>query len=458
MSYIGRSSKLVRKAQDKVSFLATAGQTVKTGLSYTPTSVEVTVNGILLTDVTDYTASNGNSVTFLVALALNDEVTVVSHKTFTVADTYSKADANTLLAAKLPLAGGTMTGDTLHGDNVKAKFGTGNDLEIYHDGNKSYISDVGTGNLILTASNLTVKDAGGTNKYLTTDASTTATTIYHNNVARLATTSTGVSVTGSTAHTAGDITNSISGSYKLFGANGTAGNANYVTYAFEGDNNTGMFSGTADTVKFATGGSERMRISSTGALLVKGDGTHGYVDPDESLSVSTSRSGTHDYGIFVTGNDAGGGTHFQMRFYNNVHGVKGSITTTSGGTAFNTSSDYRLKTDIQDVSTPIDKVKLLKPCNFAWVAEPDVRIDGFIAHEVAEVVPEAVSGTKDEMVDKKYEVTPAVVDDEGNEITAAVMGTRSVPQMQGVDQSKLVPLLTATIQELIARIEALENN
>ena len=100
MSYIGRSSKLVRKAQEKISFLATAGQTVKTGLSYTPTSVEVTVNGILLTDVTDYTASNGNSVTFLVALALNDEVTVVSHKTFTVADTYSKADANILLAAK----------------------------------------------------------------------------------------------------------------------------------------------------------------------------------------------------------------------------------------------------------------------------------------------------------------------------------------------------------------------
>jgi len=100
MSYIGRSSKLVRKAQEKVSFLATAGQTVKTGLSYTPTSVEVTVNGILLTDVTDYTASNGNSVTFLVALALNDEVTVVSLKTFTVADHYTISAANTLLAAK----------------------------------------------------------------------------------------------------------------------------------------------------------------------------------------------------------------------------------------------------------------------------------------------------------------------------------------------------------------------
>jgi len=102
MSYIGRSSKLVRKAQDKVSFLATAGQTVKTGLSYTPTSVEVYVNGILLTDVTDYTASNGNSVTFLVALSLNDEVTLLSHKTFSVANTYSKAEANAKFNTSFP--------------------------------------------------------------------------------------------------------------------------------------------------------------------------------------------------------------------------------------------------------------------------------------------------------------------------------------------------------------------
>jgi len=141
MSYIGRSSKLVRKAQEKISFLATAGQTVKTGLSYTPTSVEVTVNGILLTDVTDYTASNGNSVTFLVALALNDEVTVVSHKTFTVADTYSKVDANTLLAAKLPLAGGTMTGSLAINSPNQASGGTA--LQIRQGNATSFGIDMG---------------------------------------------------------------------------------------------------------------------------------------------------------------------------------------------------------------------------------------------------------------------------------------------------------------------------
>jgi len=100
MSYLGRSAKLSLKAQEKVSFLATAGQTVKTGLSYTVGFIEVYVNGVLLTDTTDFTATNGNSITFTVALLLNDEVTVISLKTFTVADHYSKTEADTLLAAK----------------------------------------------------------------------------------------------------------------------------------------------------------------------------------------------------------------------------------------------------------------------------------------------------------------------------------------------------------------------
>jgi len=110
MSYLGRSAKLSLKAQEKVSFLATAGQTVKTGLSYTPSFVEVYVNGVLLTDTTDFTATNGNSVTFTVALLLNDEVTVISLKTFTVADHYSKTEADTLLAAKATVANFTSTG------------------------------------------------------------------------------------------------------------------------------------------------------------------------------------------------------------------------------------------------------------------------------------------------------------------------------------------------------------
>ena len=127
----------------------------------------------------------------------------------------------------------------------------------------------------------------------------------------------------------------------------------------------------------------------------------------------------------------------------------GNISVTGSSTAYNTSSDYRLKENVTPMSGATAQTKLLKPCNFDWIAGGNVN--GFIAHELAEVVPEAVTGTKDAMMDEEYEVTPAT------DTEAAVMGTRSVPDLQGIDQSKLVPLLTATIQELITRIEALEN-
>jgi len=100
MSYIGRTGKLSQRAYTKVDFLATAGQTIKTGLSYVAGFVEVHINGLLLTDTVDYTATNGNSVTFVVALNVNDEVTVVSLKTFAVPDTYTKAEADGSFATK----------------------------------------------------------------------------------------------------------------------------------------------------------------------------------------------------------------------------------------------------------------------------------------------------------------------------------------------------------------------
>ncbi len=101
------------------------------------------------------------------------------------------------------------------------------------------------------------------------------------------------------------------------------------------------------------------------------------------------------------------------------------------------------------------RVQALNPVNFEWISE-GTRVDGFLAHEAQAVVPEAVVGAKDAMRDEEYEVTPAVLDDDGKEVTPAVMGTRSVPDYQGIDQSKLVPLLTAALQEAIAKIETLE--
>jgi hypothetical protein len=102
---------------------------------------------------------------------------------------------------------------------------------------------------------------------------------------------------------------------------------------------------------------------------------------------------------------------------------------TSGGTAFNTSSDYRLKTNVTPMVDALDRIDALKPCNYTWI-DSGVASEGFIAHELQAVIPQAVTGTKDE------------VDDQGN------------IRAQGVDFSRVVPTLTAAIKELKAIVEA----
>jgi hypothetical protein len=142
---------------------------------------------------------------------------------------------------------------------------------------------------------------------------------------------------------------------------------------------------------------------------------------------------------------------------NSSGSIVGSISTSSTSTSYNTSSDYRLKENVVELTGATTRLKQLEPKRFNFIADAGTTVDGFLAHEVQSVVPEAITGTQDGMRDEEYEVTPAVLDDDGNVITEAVMGTRSVPDYQGIDQSKLVPLLVATIKELEARITALEN-
>ena len=209
-------------------------------------------------------------------------------------------------------------------------------------------------------------------------------------------------------------------------------------------------SGTADT---AISWTTAMTIANSGNVLIGGGvaATGRLYLGAETGTAWSVRANANDY------NDGSGSIHLNaqttasrtlMNFYV-TNGAVGSIVTSGSSTSYNTSSDYRLKTDVQPMTGATDRVKLLKPCNFEWISD-GTRVDGFLAHEAQEVVPEAVHGTKDAMMDEEYEVTAAT------DTEAAVMGTRSVPDLQGIDQSKLVPLLTATIQELIARIEALE--
>ena len=165
---------------------------------------------------------------------------------------------------------------------------------------------------------------------------------------------------------------------------------------------------------------------------------------------------TSDFGVWQS-SSTGTKLYFR-RAGNNI----GSISYGTSSVAYNTSSDYRLKENVVPMTGSIDRVKALKPSRFNFIADADNTVDGFLAHEAQAVVPECVTGTKDSMMDEEYEVTAAVeeVRDEDDNITTeaseAVMGTRSVPDMQGIDQSKLVPLLVAALQEAIARIETLE--
>ena len=196
----------------------------------------------------------------------------------------------------------------------------------------------------------------------------------------------------------------------------------------------------AGNLKLYTSGSERACIDASGNLLV-GTTTVG------GLGHSIQANGTRISTMSGTGNNV----HAE---YKNGNGTVGYILSSGSSTSYVTSSDYRLKEDWVAVANASTRVNALKPINFAWLAS-GARVDGFLAHELAEVVPEAVTGTKDAMRDEEYEVTSAVLDDEGAVVTPAVMGTRSVPDYQGIDQSKLVPLLTAALQEALAAIDDL---
>jgi hypothetical protein len=174
-----------------------------------------------------------------------------------------------------------------------------------------------------------------------------------------------------------------------------------------------------------------------------------------SSSIILKRAESASVGTFGRNTDGTARTLFTFRSESQDATV-GTITVTNSATAYNTSSDYRLKENVTDVTDGITRVKQLAPKRFNFIADPDTTVDGFLAHEVQDVIPEAISGAKDAMRDEEYEVTPAVLDEDGNVVTEAVMGTRSVPDYQGIDQSKLVPLLTAALQEAIAKIETLE--
>jgi hypothetical protein len=209
-----------------------------------------------------------------------------------------------------------------------------------------------------------------------------------------------------------DVTNGASPASRLrVGVGGGAANTLYSTLA------------AGDYINFETNGSERARIDSSGNFLV-GTTTSGGSGSGVQLYNFT---GTVGASIFKK---TASGSYDAVAFFHNNSSV-GAITYSNTATAYNTSSDYRLKEDIQPMTGALAKVAQLKPCTYKWKADGSDG-EGFIAHELQAVVPQCVTGEKD------------AVDAEGN------------PKYQGIDTSFLVATLTAAIQEQQAIIESLK--
>ena len=183
---------------------------------------------------------------------------------------------------------------------------------------------------------------------------------------------------------------------------------------------------------------ERMRITSggtvgnTGSTLLGGGAAEGVTGwnfaPGNGTIITSSDSDSNMY----IGKVSGYSNARFISFYVNGSLV-GRITTNGSTTSYVTTSDYRAKENVVEMTGALDRVSQLKPSRFNFIGDADKTVDGFLAHEVQEIVPEAISGEKD------------AIDKDGN------------PDYQGIDQSKLVPLLVAAIQELKAEIELLKS-
>ena len=203
----------------------------------------------------------------------------------------------------------------------------------------------------------------------------------------------------------------------------------------------------ADNINFETNTGtntpiNRLKIASNGEVAVNDDSNnHG----NTVFKIKGSQNAT----AFILQQGNTSGTRTMILFRDGDVTTQGSITcdTSANTTSYNTSSDYRLKENVNYNFDATTRLKQLKPARFNFISDvdengnPNKTVDGFLAHEVQSVVPEAVTGTKDEV--------ETYTDENGNEQTRAII--------QGIDQSKLVPLLVKTIQELEERITALEN-
>ena len=360
-------------------------------------------------------------------------------------------------------------------DNIKIKLGGANDLQIFHDGSNSQIREEGTGNLMIITDNQIRFQKASPGEDIAVFNIDTAVELYYDASKKFETTADGAKVTCTTGtgleinqtHTAHG-----QGPAILINATGSY-NDGYIRYNLGTETSSwalgvddtqdefGLYFGGSTTAITPDTAGRRITATEAGAVEL-------YYDDSVKLETKTD-------GVAITGNtyfdpataeaSPATGSYFQASsagrailiiggtstnassnkvIFQNPNGTVGSITTDANATNFNTSSDYRLKENAVAISDGITRLKTLKPYRFNFKADATTTVDGFFAHEIT-AVPEAVSGTKDGVV------TQALIND--GDYKNATLGD---PVYQGIDQSKLVPLLTAALQEAITKIETLE--
>ena len=304
-------------------------------------------------------------------------------------------------------------------DSKKLRLGTGNDSEIYFDSTDTIIDHTpGTGGLYLRGDAILIQDSQSTpNQFVRMDQGS------------------GITV-----------------------------NESGLDHDFrvESDNNTAMFKVDAgmDSVLISTESDQ----SSSLAVLSAGE---------SAIFAAQINNANHPTATWKNVYANGTNQATMFTFINSDNNEVGSIKSTGSATAFNTSSDYRLKENVDYTWDATTRLKQLKPARFNWISDDtNTLLDGFLAHEVSSVVPEAISGTKD----AETSLTKVVIGEHGNivaqniEESAWTAGkadgtydsnttwhaSKTNPIYQQIDQAKLVPLLVKTIQELEARITTLE--
>lgn len=418
MPYIGRT--LGQGTRSRFLYTATAGQTTFSGsdsqsntLAYADNNgLDCFQNGVLLKGGgADYTATTGTSVVLTTGASVNDVIEILVYDVFAIADHVKKSgDAMTGALTNIDVNGtelildadGDTSIDASTDDTIVFDTGGSERMRIASDGKVGVGTNSGTGKFTVQDSSLPKIQANyqGTHHL------------------EMGVGSSGCGFAMTTGH--------------------------FMSFNHQPVSDAGTDSNLT----------ERMRIDQGGIVLIGATSTFGNQGLLQVDATGTNKNGvnfksdTNSYAIVSCAP-----SQYHVYFTENCSSAVGTITSNGSSTSYNTSSDYRLKENVVTDWDATKRLKQLKPSRFNFKINKDKTVDGFLAHEVSSIVPEAVTGEKDAMTKEVLYVDEDEIP-EGKKV--GDVKTPSEINPQGIDQSKLVPLLTKALQEAMARIETLE--